>query len=988
MRYSCIIAAVLVVFLTGSVAGVVLFGNIGASDGFSGKVVPPHQSPDTVRVILGEGEGAKDIRHPSPDNSPDGGGTESGKDEALPSVPPVVPALTDEPGVVMDGPGAVDEEAAPSPSSRPPAPPSPAASTAARVEVKPDPPRDAWAAFNGQSTQISLTGVVEPAAVTFAAWIWLARPASEMNVIASSRFSGCEGGSSHDGFTFHVNEWGTGNRQLRLEWSDASSGSGCQTLASPNDAIPLEMWTHVAFSFGPAGSILRGSASGANGEAALFVNGERVASMSDVRHKRQADKTLTIGATADSSLFFHGRISSIILLRGVVKPAQLASIVAAGSAVKFRTLVADAEKFVSSALMLYGSDTQGARGGAAADTATEVEVLAGKAAVEKDEEPMREQEGLVVDVDAGPKPGPGLPESLPPPPPPAERVKVAEDRFDSGGNQWVTKLIKLESSRVSGTVEDAEALAAGSFSDDVSKEDLVRSDVTGRERAEKIKAGMQFIWKSYKDKAWGADELRPRSGTSQNNWGGMAFTMIDALDTLWVMGMRTEFDECTEWIKANLHFSVPRSVSVFETTIRGLGGLLAAYDMSGERVYLEKAKDLADRLSESFNTPTGIPMAQINLQSGQGHNSGWTGSASVLAELGTVQVEHRYLSHATGLKYYGKKAEHVIKVLRRHKQPHGLYPIYVSPQTGQPTNRQITFGALGDSFYEYLVKVWVQGGALAQSEDRFFRDMYDEAMQGLHDLLIQETTPSHLRYVADYNGAQAVHKMDHLVCFVPGMLALGAWTADGTKGQSHIQRDLQVAKAVAYTCYQMYARQATGIAPEFVEFRAGADIVVPGRAPFYILRPEAAESLFVLHQLTGNPIYREWGWNMWQSIDRYCKTTYGYGAHPDVRDTSRQPDDRMESFFLAETMKYLYMLQSPDHPISLERFVFNTEAHPMRRFDHWGSNENKVDWGFAGKATTGEPAGTPSLRGAETKANAKMVKRGPGWAEFTAQRGG
>ena len=69
---------------------------------------------------------------------------------------------------------------------------------------------------------------------------------------------------------------------------------------------------------------------------------------------------------------------------------------------------------------------------------------------------------------------------------------------------------------------------------------------------------------------------------------------------------------------------------------------------------------------------------------------------------------------------------------------------------------------------------------------------------------------------------------------------------------------------------------------------------------------------------------------MFKSIRKYCKTTYGFGAHPDVRSTSRQPDDRMESFFLAETMKYLYMLQAPDHPISLDEYVFNTEAHPLR----------------------------------------------------------
>ncbi len=85
----------------------------------------------------------------------------------------------------------------------------------------------------------------------------------------------------------------------------------------------------------------------------------------------------------------------------------------------------------------------------------------------------------------------------------------------------------------------------------------------------------------------------------------------------------------------------------------------------------------------------------------------------------------------------------------------------------------------------------------------------------------------------------------------------------------------------------------------------------------------------MLHQLTGNPVYREWGWKMFQAIEKNCKLPYGYGIYPDVTVQGLQADDKQESFFLGETMKYLYMLQSPDHEISLERYVFTTEAHPL-----------------------------------------------------------
>jgi mannosyl-oligosaccharide alpha-1,2-mannosidase len=510
-------------------------------------------------------------------------------------------------------------------------------------------------------------------------------------------------------------------------------------------------------------------------------------------------------------------------------------------------------------------------------------------------------------------------------------------------------------------------------------EEAAASDAQGRVRALAVKGAMQHVWTHYKARAWGYDELKPVSGRGDNNWAGLGMTLVDSLDTLWLMGMAAEFAEAREWVATSLNFAKGVSVSVFEITIRVLGGLLAAYDLSKDRLFLEKATDLGARLLPAFNTGSGIPRASVDLQSGAGGNPGWTGGSSILSELGTLQVEFRYLGHAAARPEFARKAEAVIEALDRVKPAHGLYPIYVSPDSGALTTSTVAFGALGDSFFEYLVKVWVQGGRA----EPMYRRMYDAAMDGLDSVLLKRSKPSGLAYVADYDGVSTQDKMDHLVCFVPGMLALGAFNAAGTPGEASALRDLTTAKALAYTCWQMYERQATGIGAEFVEFPGGADLVAAPRAPFYILRPEAAEALFVLHQLTGNPVYREWGWKMFTAIEAHCKTAFGYGAHPDVRDASRQPDDRMErcgargagergagrarpqivtphrvgargavrgrgrargrkssltsdplsrSFFLAETLKYLYLLQSPDHPISLESYVFNTEAHPLSVF--------------------------------------------------------
>ena len=210
--------------------------------------------------------------------------------------------------------------------------------------------------------------------------------------------------------------------------------------------------------------------------------------------------------------------------------------------------------------------------------------------------------------------------------------------------------------------------------------------------------------------------------------------------------------------------------------------------------------------------------------------------------------------------------------------------------------------------------------------------MYDAAIDGMVKKMLMHSTPSGLSYIADYDGRSMVrHKMDHLACFMAGTMALGAATDPLGIDSPRAQRDLQVGKSLAYTCYQMYQRMPTGIAPEYVTFAQGRDLSPGPNAAFYILRPETVESLYYLNQLTGDPIYREWGWEIFQSIEKHCKTTTAYGALPDVRSTSRGPEDRMESFFLAETLKYFYLLFVPkEEGIDLMEYVFNTEAHPQK----------------------------------------------------------
>ena len=166
--------------------------------------------------------------------------------------------------------------------------------------------------------------------------------------------------------------------------------------------------------------------------------------------------------------------------------------------------------------------------------------------------------------------------------------------------------------------------------------------------------------------------------------------------------------------------------------------------------------------------------------------------------------------------------------------------------------------------------------------------------------------------------------MEHLACFVPGWLALGLrFQADPARAARH--KDL--AERVAFTCWQMYERQPSGIGPERVK---GLQMDLSRTdTREYILRPEAAEGWWYMLELTGDDKYRDWGWKTFLAFERHLRAPHGYASIRDVRSDRPQKMDRMESFFLGETLKYLYLLQDPTRPLRLDTHVLNTEAHPM-----------------------------------------------------------
>ncbi|OJD14733.1 hypothetical protein AJ78_04959 [Emergomyces pasteurianus Ep9510] len=471
----------------------------------------------------------------------------------------------------------------------------------------------------------------------------------------------------------------------------------------------------------------------------------------------------------------------------------------------------------------------------------------------------------------------------------------------------------------------------------------------------------------------GQDQFHPISKTgSQMSPKGLGWIIVDSLDTMMIMNLTSQLGDARRWIHRKLTYDQVQEVNTFETTIRMLGGLLSAHYLAGQLpgvasgrdfVYLSKAVDLADRLLGAYQSPSGIPYASINLGTKQGIISHADAGASSMAEAATLQLEMKYLAYLTGNEVYWRKAEKVMQVLDENAMQDGLLPIFVDPNTGHFTTKEIRLGSRGDSYYEYLIKQYLQ------TSEPIYLEMWSEALAGIRKNMITATKNSNLRFVAELPhgiGGGLSPKMDHLVCFLPGTIALGLTggltvaevkKAHGWSDENQNQMDL--AKELMKTCWGMYKVTSTGLAPEITWFNvdAGHPLPFPGNRPFplsgdsidgwkqdYIVkpqdahnlqRPETIESLLMMWRITEDPIYREWGWEIFEAFEKYTVAPHGEGyvSLDDVNSIPPKARDNMESFWLSETLKYLYLLFSPSDLLPLTEVVFNTEAHAFPRIN-------------------------------------------------------
>ncbi|TCK71885.1 glycoside hydrolase family 47 protein [Acidipila rosea] len=421
-----------------------------------------------------------------------------------------------------------------------------------------------------------------------------------------------------------------------------------------------------------------------------------------------------------------------------------------------------------------------------------------------------------------------------------------------------------------------------------------------QQMADEVRRQFLLAWNGYRQYAWGHDELHPISHKPEDWYKvPLLMTPVDALDTMLVMGLDRQADEARRLIDTKLNFNQDIYVKDFEITIRLLGGLMSSYEMTGDKRLLALADELGTRMLPMFNSPTGMPYEYVNLRTGA-----VKGANSNPAEVGSLLLEYGTLAKLTGKQIYYKKAKRaVMELYRRRSRKTGLVGDGINVETGMWTGTSAGIRGGIDSYYEYLLKCAIL------FHDKDCQRMWDES-KASNAKYLADQRPDGLWYgQANMNtGKRTTTDYGALDAFYPAVLALSGDVEDAARLQA--------------SSYAMW--NFAGVEPDTFDY-AKHKITDPA----YPLRPEIIESTYYLYHYTGDAKYLAMGQTYFNALMKYCRTDVGFAALANVE--TKQKDDHMESFFFAETLKYMYLLFAPPSTLDFNSIVFNTEAHPLRR---------------------------------------------------------
>jgi mannosidase alpha-like ER degradation enhancer 2 len=462
----------------------------------------------------------------------------------------------------------------------------------------------------------------------------------------------------------------------------------------------------------------------------------------------------------------------------------------------------------------------------------------------------------------------------------------------------VNPVVKYDSS---GTYDVTLSVSDGTNQDNITYSGYITVEAIDKVViANEIKQEFKLCWDSYVKYAWGYDELSPLNKTG-SNWYSSSFLMtpVDALDTMILMGLKTEADSARQLIDTKLNFNQSISVSNFEFTIRFIGGLLSSYQLTGDSKLLSLAKDLADRGITTFKkSPTGMPYGDINLKTGA------VGRPDTNpAEVGTMLMEYGTLSHLTGDTSYYNTAKRALLKLYSLRSGINLVGSGINIETGKWNSTDCSVSGGIDSYFEYLKKCAVLFG------DNDCANMWNSTITSINKYMYDSISTGVWYGHVDMNsGKLTSRQFGSLDAFFAALLAL-----DG---------EAQHAAALEESCYKMW--NVYGIEPEQLDYSK-----MTATSAGYYLRPEIIESAYYLYHYTKDPRYLIMGKKFFDDLKKYCRTDNGYVQLNSV--VTHEQTDGMPSYFLAETMKYLYLLFAPPETLNFDSVIFNTEAHPLHR---------------------------------------------------------
>ncbi|KAI8076466.1 glycoside hydrolase [Gilbertella persicaria] len=415
-----------------------------------------------------------------------------------------------------------------------------------------------------------------------------------------------------------------------------------------------------------------------------------------------------------------------------------------------------------------------------------------------------------------------------------------------------------------------------------------------------------------------------------------------------VMGLDTDYQQALEFVEQVNFAKAIGSSKGFETNIRYLGGLLAAHDLRPNHMLVKKAVELAELtlvpLFADSMTPLGdkvkVPYTYMDVNNKTAEET----DTINLAEFGSYTMEFTRLSQVTGNPKYKTLADNLTKAaIRQPTRIPGLFPTSWNFKPFSPqSDSYITMGGGGDSFYEYLIKNYI----LDNKQDPALLEMWEKSVKSIQEhMLVATAQDPNIEFVAGIAKDKVYYSSQELICFWPGNILLGI-TQTSLENKRQFR---QFADTFLTSCIETWKKSKTGIAPESWKFtpkddrlqlkldklfqsnKSKRDIAsFQVENSIYDLRPETIESIFYYYRLTGDKKYKDLAWELYMSIHRYARAKAGYSRINDVNRMPATLQDFQESFFFAETLKYLYLIFVDKDCISLNDFVFNTEAHPFK----------------------------------------------------------